>query len=106
MTSNKILRIAAIVFSFVTWIGQSLYAQELYRMQEGVQSHVSSPENPDGKKGEGGKTNAGAKGAAFTSLKTGDETRTLLDIHLAGMIQRMWFTVDNPQPGDVTGFAD
>jgi len=66
-------------------------------MPLGIQSHVSSLENLNGVKGDGGKTNAGAKGAAFTSLKAG-ERKTLLDINMAGMIQRIWITIDDRRP--------
>jgi len=68
--------------------------QVLYHMPQGVESHVSSLENVNGLKGQGGKSNAGAKGAAFTSLKAG-ESKTLLNVHAAGVIQRMWFTLND-----------
>ncbi len=74
-----------------------LSAQELYIMPKGVRSRVSSFENLNGQKGEGGKTNKGAKGNAFESLKAG-ESKTLLDVHSAGVIQRMWFTIGDRSP--------
>ncbi len=51
-----------------------------------------------GLKGEGAKAMQCAKGAAFTSLKAGKASKTLLDIGAPGMIQRMWFTFDNRSP--------
>ena len=42
-----------------------LSAQELYTMPQGVNSRVSSFENLNGVKGEGGQTNKTAKGSAF-----------------------------------------
>src|ERR1700733_12027157 len=72
-------------------------AQDLYTMPKGAQSHVSSFENLNGEKGEGGKTNNGAKGNAFESLKAG-ESKTLLEVKSAGILQRMWFTFDNRSP--------
>lgn len=72
-------------------------AQELYIMPEGRSSHVSSFENRNGLKGQGGKTNQKAKGNAFEALAAG-ESKTLLDIKGAGIIQRMWFTVNNRTP--------
>lgn len=72
-------------------------AQDLYTMPKGVQSRVSSFENIKGEKGEGGKTNQGAKGNAFESLKAG-ESKTLLNVHSAGVIQRMWFTINDRSP--------
>jgi D-arabinan exo alpha-(1,3)/(1,5)-arabinofuranosidase (non-reducing end) len=71
--------------------------QALYSAPSGATSHVSSFENLNGIKGAGGKSNAGAKGAAFRSLPAG-ETCTLLDIHQAGIIQRIWMTVNDRSP--------
>ena len=73
------------------------YAQQLYQLPQGVQSRVSSLENLNGLKGQGGKSNAGAKGAAFTSLKAG-ESRTLLNVKSAGIIQRIWLTINDRSP--------
>lgn len=66
------------------------------------QSRVASPENLTGEKGQGGKTNNGAKGHAFTTLKAG-ETKTLLDIGGPGMIRRMWFTTSDRSPEMLRG---
>src|SRR6476660_2241306 len=76
---------------FITIITQ---AQELYQMPSNTQSRVSSFENMNGLKGEGGKTNKTAKGNAFEFVKAG-ETKILLDIKSAGCIQRMWCTVND-----------
>ena len=65
-------------------------------MPKGVESRLSSFENPNGIKGQGGKTNKTAKGRAFEVIKMG-ETKTLLDINGEGIIQRIWLTIDqNP----------
>jgi len=72
----------------------TVQAQELYQMPANKQSRVSSFENMNGLKGEGGKTNKTAKGNAFEFVKAG-ETKTLLDIKTAGSIQRMWCTVSD-----------
>jgi hypothetical protein len=77
-------------------------AQRLYTMPQDVHSAVSSLENPNGKKGQGGKTNGGAKGNAFTSLKAG-ETKTMLDVQTPGIIQRLWFTVSDRSPEMLRG---
>jgi len=74
-----------------------LAAQELYQRPPGVQSRVSSFENLDGRKGQGGQSNATAKGHAFESLKAG-ESKTLLDIRAAGILQRIWCTVSDRSP--------
>jgi len=72
------------------------HAQQLYEMPNAVESRVSSFENPNGLKSNGGKTNKGAKGNAFESLKPG-EKKTLMKVSGEGTIRRIWMTIDqNP----------
>src|SRR5579862_1927244 len=96
MTYRRILiqcLFVAFIFSFVG----NLSAQELYSSPKGKQSRVSSFENLNGVKGDGGKTNHGAKGNAFESLGTG-QTKTLLVTNSAGIIQRIWVTINDRSP--------
>jgi hypothetical protein len=72
-------------------------AGELYQWPSGERSAVSSFENLNGSAGQGGRSNQSAKGNAFESLKAG-ESKTLLDVRGAGIIQRMWFTVRERSP--------
>jgi hypothetical protein len=58
------------------------------------QSRLSSFENPNGVKGNGGKTNKTAKGNAFEFMEPG-ETKNLMDIKGEGTIQRIWLTIDH-----------
>ncbi|MDN3655085.1 DUF2961 domain-containing protein [Ferruginibacter paludis] len=77
---------------------QTLLAQQLYQMPEGVrQSTISTFENINGIKNAGGKTNKTGKGNAFEDLKAG-ASKTLLNVQGAGIIQRMWFTVRDRSP--------
>lgn len=69
-------------------------AQSLYEMPVNPQSRLSSFENPNGVKGNGGKTNKTAKGNAFEFMEPG-ETKNLLDIKGEGTIQRIWLTIDH-----------
>src|SRR5450631_2729653 len=87
------------IWFFILFLGETgnTLAQQLYSMPIGVRSGVSSFENLNGIPGKGGLTNEGAKGNPFESLNAG-ETKTLLDIHEPGIINRMWFTVDNRSP--------
>src|SRR4030095_11372187 len=71
-----------------------LKSQELYKMNPGAQSGISSFENLNGVKGSGGKTNKTAKGNAFESLKA-NQKKVLLDVKGAGIIQRMWCTIND-----------
>jgi Protein of unknown function (DUF2961) len=85
------------ILTLLLILNLGLSAQQLYEFQAGVQSRLSSFENQNGSKGQGGRTNTGAKGNAFEPLKAG-ETKTLLEISSAGMIQRIWCTIDDRSP--------
>jgi len=63
----------------------------LFQFQEGVKTRWVSFENPTGEKGEGGKRNKGAKGAAMEVLEPG-EVRTFFDVEGVGIIHRIWMT--------------
>jgi len=76
---------------------ERLSAQELYSAPKGARSKVSSFENLNGVKGNGGKTNHTGKGNAFESLAAG-ETKSLLVTHSAGIIQRIWITLNDRSP--------
>ncbi len=68
-------------------------AQQIFQMPKDAESRVSSFENLNGLKGDGGKTNKTAKGNAFEVIREG-ETKTLLDVNGQGIIQRIWLTVN------------
>jgi hypothetical protein len=74
-------------------VALSLLSQQLYEMPKAAESRLSSFENPNGVKGGGGKTNKGAKGNAFETMKAG-ETKTLLSTRGEGTIRRIWITID------------
>jgi hypothetical protein len=77
-------------------LAPAAYSQQLYLMQGGAESRLSSFENLNGEKGQGAKTNKTAKGNAFELVMPG-ETKTLLNIKGSGLIQRIWMTIDqNP----------
>lgn len=91
---SRFKKIRPLLIATLFLVAGQLSAQELYTMPKGQQSRVSSFENLNGVKGEGGKTNQTGKGAAFESLKAG-ESKTLLNVNSAGMIQRMWVTISD-----------
>jgi Protein of unknown function (DUF2961) len=80
--------------------------QDLYRLPGGAapspKSRASTAENPKGKKGRGGQSNAGAKGNASISLKAG-ENRELLQVDGAGMVTRIWLTINDRSPTMLAG---
>lgn len=57
----------------------------------------NSFENPTSGKGTGGQENKGAKGHPYDFLKAG-ETKVLMDVDDAGIITRMWFTIQDRSP--------
>lgn len=86
------------VLALCAFLIQGISAQNLYRLPENFTgSSLSSFENLNGLKGEGGKTNRTAKGNAFEPLKSG-QSKTLLELEGPGIIQRMWFTVRDRSP--------
>jgi hypothetical protein len=57
----------------------------------------NSFENPTSGKGTEGLENKGVKGRMSDILKAG-ETKVLMDVDGAGIITRMWFTINNRSP--------
>ena len=57
----------------------------------------SSPENRNGEKGAGGKENNSAKGHPYDTIAAG-KSYALLDIQGAGVINRMWITINDRSP--------
>lgn len=73
------------------------YSQKLYSYPKKGNSSWVSFENPTGMPGQGGQTNQEHKGHAFDKIKSG-ETITLLDMKGAGIIHRIWMTIDDRSP--------
>ena len=71
-------------------------AQELYQFQP-IAPRWISPENRSGRPGAGGIENSGAKGHPYETLKAG-ATLVLADIQGAGIIRRIWITVNERSP--------
>lgn len=77
---------------------KGVLAQNLYTLPDNFRSSsISSFENLNGIKGAGGKSNHSAKGNAAEDLKSG-QSKTLLELQGPGIIQRMWFTLQNRTP--------
>jgi hypothetical protein len=72
-------------------------ANDLYFVPEGVQTRMTSSENPTGAKGQGAKTNKGAKGHPFNSIPVG-KSLDLLNVKGAGVVNRIKLTTDNRFP--------
>ncbi|RKX46965.1 MAG: DUF2961 domain-containing protein [Verrucomicrobia bacterium] len=68
-------------------------AMELYKFDDNARSRWASFENIDAEKGQGGKSNAGAKGYPYHVLQPG-ETAVLLNVQGPGIVNRIWMTLD------------
>lgn len=74
----------------------SANSNQLYEFQN-LEPRWSSFENITAGKGKGGAENYGAKGHATDQLKAG-QSLTLLNVEGPGIINRMWFTIDDRSP--------
>jgi hypothetical protein len=93
--------VAAALLATLSWGGtaaaQTVPGSPLYKAPPpGVATRWVSPENPTGAKGEGGRSNQGAKGAAFVVVAPG-ERRILFDVEGAGIITRIWLSGNIPR---------
>lgn len=68
-----------------------------YEYTDNMEPRWSSPENINGGKGSGGKENNGAKGHPYDSIAAG-ASKELLNIQAAGIIQRIWITINDRSP--------
>ena len=66
---------------------------DLYRMQEGVETRWASPENPRGKKGRGGRMFGGRKGSSAFVLRVGKQLVLAEEKNTSGVIRRIWMTL-------------
>jgi hypothetical protein len=75
---------------------------DLYRYKEDEQTHWASPENRSGSRGAGGLENKGAKGHAWDRMQP-TERYVLADVKGAGIIDRIWITIDDRSPEALRG---
>ncbi|WP_340110705.1 glycoside hydrolase family 172 protein [Maribellus mangrovi] len=92
--ANYCMSLIVLLFFLFT---SSAHAQEWYNMPEKVETKWSSFENLNGVKGEGARENNGAKGYPSDQIKAG-ETVTLLHVEGAGIVQRIWLTINDRSP--------
>ena len=79
-----------------------LSGQALYDMPKGERALWTSFENRSGAKGMGGMENQGAKGHAMEDVAAG-ESKVLLGVRGAGIIRRMWITIQDRSPQMLRG---
>jgi hypothetical protein len=85
------------LFLLLMLCAMSMTAQELFEIPNGKQTRWTSFENATGAKGAGGKENDGAKGHAFDMVEPGG-SRTMTDYKGAGIVERIWLTVNERSP--------
>lgn len=87
-----------LLFALLILSGQLIKAQgNVYEFNNNAESRWSSPENLNGKKGQGGKENYGAKGHPSDSIAA-HSSKALLDIQGPGVINRIWVTISDRSP--------
>ena len=74
--------------------GKRMESNALYKINENLTTRWASRENPNALKGEGAKVNKGAKGEPYIVLGPNQQF-TMLDVEGAGIIHRIWLTVDD-----------
>src|SRR5512143_1743501 len=74
------------------FLAASASAQALFELPKGVETRWYSFENPGGGRGEGGKAQAGRKGAASRAIRPGERV-VLADVAGPGVVRRIWLTV-------------
>lgn len=93
------MRLIYLLLILLIWTPPNHFAiaQELYQLPQGQQTRWSSFENPSAEKGKGGLENKGAKGHPAEVIAPG-ANKVLLDVKGAGIIQRMWLTINDRSP--------
>jgi hypothetical protein len=86
------LTVSILVLAATPGIGQ-----EMYKMQNDKETRWASFENSTAGKGKGGAENKKAKGHPSEYVAPG-ETKVLLNVTGAGIIQRIWLTVRDREP--------
>jgi hypothetical protein len=79
--------------------------RELFDLSQPVEMRWLNPENYDGSRGAGGKTNHGRKGSACRGKLKAGETWVLGEGQGNGTIRRMWITVSQWTPAILRGLV-
>jgi len=78
-------------------VKQTAASPAVFEYTDNLEPRWSSPENINGGKGGGGKENNGAKGHPYDSIAAGGSI-DLLNIQSAGIINRIWITINDRSP--------
>lgn len=80
------------------------HSGSLFEYTDNLETRWSSFENLNGEKGRGGQENNGGKGHPYDKIEAGGRT-VLLDTKGPGIINRMWFTIQNRSPEALRGLV-
>lgn len=99
MRFEKTRLLAAIIMILIAIpaAAQMVDGLALYQFQPDSNPRWASPENSTAARGAGGRENKGAKGHAFETIPAG-KSHVLADIKGAGIIDRMWITINDRSP--------
>ena len=92
MSISSIISIISIIL-ILTFNSQGADLMQLFKFDDNAITRWASFENINAAKGKGGKTNKGAKGYPYHVMQPG-ESVTLLNVKGAGVINRIWMTLD------------
>lgn len=93
----KTLLAAICIFCYATIHAQIPSNKNLFQFDSTSSSRWSSFENSTAEKGKAAMENYGAKGHPSDEIKPG-ETKVLLNTKGAGIINRIWITIDDRSP--------
>ena len=93
-----------LIFIFVLLLGNSVFAQSLYEMPEGVETRWASGENPKGEKGKGGQARGGRKGSPTVPIKAGESFILAEASGAGGTVRRLWMTFPDRTPQQLRGY--
>ena len=91
---NKTLFLFSLLFLISCNQKENNSSSEIFSFNPDIETRWSSGENLNGIKGGGARENNGAKGHPQDAIEA-RSTRTLLDIQGQGIINRMWFTIND-----------
>src|SRR5258705_12571495 len=97
MTAPKFFYLTALLCSVVFYGCHETPPSNIFTYSDNLEPRWSSPENPNGQKGAGGKENNSAKGHPYDSIPAG-KSLSLLDIEGQGIIHRIWITINDRTP--------
>lgn len=102
MLTNLKLRCLTLI-AMTVFLSQTIAAQSLFEMPEGVETRWASSENQRGEKGKGAQANGGRKGSATIAIKAGASATLAEARGTSGTVRRLWMTIPDRSPQMLRG---